>query len=348
MTQVSIASLTSTARATIDILIEAVGGTAIDICRPLLDDIGIAFGMEHVTIKFLDTSDSNSSLIPGELMYRFPGLAGGGKNRKFVVDKVTPIVPGLVDKTPLAKVHIVVMGAGGASGAGAGPALIEERLKRGHNVVAMVVGSASGSVTELGNTEATLRTLNNHARKYNTPIPMFYRQNDEENTIGMVDNALRSAIKAFSAFFSNLNHGIEETDIKHFLNYTKVPRAKDIAPALVNIDWMINEIDVPEHVQVVSQATLVLDMDRDSATDSAHEGVLYRTTGEMHGDLATSLKSSNEAAKEVHYLLMRGDVAQRVALLADSIKKMEEAAAKAASKALDLAPELDGNDGVVY
>lgn len=334
----------STSRAIIDVQIYAVGGTGIDILR----DVSASNteksleGMEHTSLNFVDTSDSNSSSIAEDKLFRVPGLNGGGKNRKYIVEKSAPHIPALLERMKPKKVNIVAFGAGGASGAGVGPLLVGELMKRGANVVVMMVGSASGSITEILNTIATIQTLAHYTKVYRMPLPIFYRQNDSVSSLGSVDEAIRSALHAFCALFSNLNHGIEETDIKHFLNYTKTLRGASIEPTLVNLDYFPGDvIDIPDHVQVLSQATLNdPTRNRENSFDTAYEGVVYRATGDLSQNLINKRNMT-----PLNYLLMRGDMAVRLNELNRTLIQLEQDQAQRSEQAQDIHVPMDGADG---
>lgn len=340
--------LASATRSLIDVQILAVGGTGIDILRDFRagNTQRVDEGMEHTSITFVDTSDSNIDQIPADMLYRFPGLNGGGKNRKFIVEKTSPHIAPFFDKHKPKKITIVVFGAGGASGAAVGPLMIAELMKRGHNVISMVVGSGTGSTTEIGNTIGTIQTLSNYTKMFKMPLAMFYRQNDSENPIGVVNNAIRSALYAFCGLFSNLNHGIEETDLRNFLDYTKTLQGASIAPALMNLDFFSGALEpLPEHIQVISQATLTAPKkDLDSEFDEAIPGVIYRTTGTMNTVLSLPIEDN----LPINFLLMRGDMASRLDTLNNQLNNMQQLIAQAAESIRDIAHTEGDVDGFSF
>lgn len=336
---------TSTARTLIDFQIYAVGGTAIDILRSLQTGNSgqTVEGMDHTTINFVDTSDSNTGSIDSSMIYRFPGLQGGGKNRQFIAQKAAPHIPEVLTRFKPKKFNLVVFGAGGASGAAVGPMLVSELMKRGQNVMVATVGSPTGSTTELSNTINTIQTLGNFTKIYKTPLAVFYRQNDEENTVGAVDRAIRSMTYITSALFSNLNHGIEETDLKNFLNFNKVTT---FDPSLVNFDYFSQDITIPDHVQAIAQATLESsDINLDDKTDAGFGDVAYRCSGRLNA----SLNEHVEHITPIHFLLMRGDMAVRLAELRRRLLNAEQAQALRAEQVKDIELEVgEDSDGMVY
>lgn len=297
-----------TERSAIEFGIFAVGGTAIDILRDVKagNTSDPAAGLEHTSLYFIDTSDSNSITLDQDKLYRFPGLNGGGKNRIYITEKTRPHISDLLKKMKPKKFNLVVFGAGGASGSGVGPQLVTEMIRSGLNVMVAVVGSAVGSHRELENTIFTIKTLAGAVKVLGKPLTMFYRQNDERNAMGLVDKDIRSLVYAASALFCNLNHGVEETDLSNFLNYHTVTK---VAPTLCNIDFYNNEISIPTHVVPVCQATLhPSSTEIDELFDTAYPGVAYRTSGTLNAvfnDLAPH-------GTPINFMLMRGDAAVRL------------------------------------
>lgn len=335
----------SSARTIIDFQIYAVGGTAIDILRDLQagNSSQPIEGMDHTTISYVDTSDSNTGSIDQNLIYRFPGLQGGGKNRQFIAQKTAPHISDVLTRFKPKKFNLVVFGAGGASGAAVGPMIVSELMKRGQNVMVATVGSPMGSSTELSNTINTIQSLGNFTKIYKTPLAVFYRQNDEENTVGAVDRAIRSMVYISSALFSNLNHGIEETDLKNFLNFNKVTT---FDPALVNFDYFQQVISIPNHVQAIAQATLESDdTDLDSKVDAGFADVAYRCSGRLN----PSLNEHVEKITPIHFLLMRGDMAVRLSTLRQRLQAIEQAQAQRAELVEDVGLEIgEDADGMTF
>ena len=327
-----------TERSAIEYAIFAVGGTAIDILRDVRagNTPDTAAGLEHTSLYFIDTSDSNSTTLDQSMLYRFPGLAGGGKNRTYITEKTRPHIPDLLKKMKPKKFNLVVFGAGGASGSGVGPQLVHEMVRLGLNVVVAVVGSAVGSYRELENTIFTIKTLAGAVRVLGKPLTMFYRQNDEKHTMGIVDKDIRSMVYASSALFCNLNHGMEETDLGNYLNYHT---AVKVAPTLTNIDFYNSEITIPSHVVAVSQATLYpADTNGDELLDIGYEGVQYRTTGKLNvvfNDLVPN-------GTPLNFLLMRGDAAVRLKELERRLAQMaaEQEKREAQIEDIDLGDDI--------
>lgn len=329
---------TSTAdRAPINLHVYCVGGTGIDIISPLNADTE-QFGMEHVTFTYVDTSDSNLPNVNPEQIFRFPGLNGGGKNREYIVQKTQPHITDLLRKRPPKHVNLVILGAGGASGAGAGPLVIRELMNRGANVVVGMVGSKSGSTTELNNTVATIQTLANYTKITNTPLAIYYLQNDEKTSIGKVDEGMRAMVRASAALFSAMNHGVEISDLTNYLHYN---RLTSYDAALVNFDFYLGTPELPQHMQAIAQITLEdPGLDINERLDIGLEGVAYRSSGVMNQRLKETLTKEKEP---FNYILARGGMAYRLKELRTHLLDLQNEQQMRAESVFDI--DLDGNAG---
>lgn len=329
----------SNERNPIDVTIYAVGGTAINIYsdpKTALHD-----SLSHVKVRYIDTSDSNTEKIDPEHLYRFPGLNGGGKDRLYIAEKATPQIPEILKKFKPSKFNIVVFGAGGASGAAVGPLMISELMRQGKNVVVAMVGSPAGSTRELANTINSIQTLANFTKLYNMPLAVNYRQVDKQTSIGQADELIRSSVCTLCALFCNQNHGVDETDLKNFLNYNKVT---SFAPTLVNLHFFSNDVELPDHVQAIAQATLYdPDTEAKDIIDEGFPGVAYRLTGR----LSENLKRSSDMEYPVNYLITRGDMPNRLSNLKELLKQQEIAQAKKAETIQDFETSTS-EDGMVF
>lgn len=333
-------AIQTTDRAAVKVRIYCVGGTGIDIISPLFAD-GSRYGMEHVSFSFVDTSDSNIRNVDPDSIYRFPGLQGGGKNREYIVQKTRPHIADLLKKHAPADVNIVVIGGAGASGAGAGPLIVRELMNRGQNILIGLVGTKTGSSTELNNTIATIQTLANYTKATKIPLATYYLQNDENNSMGSVDEGMRSMIRSATALFSNKNHGLEITDMTNFLNYN---RQTAYDAALVNFDFFLGQPEVPDHMQAIAQITLEdASMAPEDRFDIALEGVAYRASGVMDARLKETLTKESQP---LNFILTRGGMAFRLKELRARLVEIQNDQALRAEAVEDI--DFDGEGEEVY
>ena len=326
-------------RSKIGLRVYCVGGTGIDIISPLLSEVGDLTVWDHVDFTFVDTSDSNLPNVDPSKIYRFPGLNGGGKNREYIVQKTQPHITTLLSLHKPKDVNLVIIGAGGASGAGAGPLVIRELMNRGANVLVGVVGTKSGSIKELNNTVATIKTLSNYTRITKSPLAIYYLQNDDTTSMGTVDEGMRSMVKTSAALFSNLNRGVEITDITNFLHFNRVT---SYDASLVNFDFYLGTPEIPPHMQAIAQVTLEdAGVTMNDRLDIGLPGVAYRVTGVMDQSLKEALTSKKEA---IHYVLTRGGMARHLKELSAHLLELEEEQ-QALSETIEEIDFEDGQDG---
>jgi hypothetical protein len=92
------------------------------------------------------------------------------------------------------------------------------------------------------------------SRKRDTPVIVHYRENGNSLSRGTVDQEIQTAIVILAAIFSGANRELDSSDLKNFLNYTRVT---SYSAKLSFIDFFSQSIVLGKGQAVISLVTLV-------------------------------------------------------------------------------------------
>jgi len=211
-------------------------------------------GFAELQTYFIDASRSNiSSVIPDEYVYLVDGLDGSGKRRDSNYASLSECSKEILHTFKPADVNIVLHSASGGSGSVLGPIIVSELLSRDEVVVVLTIGSTSSRI-ETDNTVKTLKSYEMISRKREHPVNVHYRENGNSLSRGTVDQEIQTAIVILAAIFSGANHELDSSDLKNFLNYTRVT---SYTAKLSFIDFFSQNIVVGKGQSVISLVTLV-------------------------------------------------------------------------------------------
>jgi len=228
MTQTIIAPVDRTVR------FYGIGGCGINLVRTHMDNMKLNQDKSNIysneLYALLDTSRSNLDGAVAEHTYIMHGVDGSGGDRKANAARFKQLLPEILDQYKPGDFNIVVFGIGGGSGSAGGPQLIEELLKRGHTVDAVLVGiSAEEALRNIRNAVETMAGLEMAVARRERPIAIHYSEVDP--ALSYLDNDTESllALSALSILYSGRNPRVDKADIDNFHDYNKVTPQ---APAL--------------------------------------------------------------------------------------------------------------------
>lgn len=211
-------------------------------------------GFTELDMVFIDTSKSNmKSIIPEGKVYLLDDLDGSGKLRASNYNALAECSKELLHRHKPADINIVVHSSSGGSGSVIGPILVSELLARGEAVIVLMIGSTSSRIE----TENSLKTLKSYeviSTKRDVPVVAAYRENSKEKSRSQVDVEIQTVIISLMALFSGQNQELDMSDLRNFLNYTKVT---SYSPKLSGLEIFSRDIRLEKGQALVSLATLV-------------------------------------------------------------------------------------------
>lgn len=229
-------------------------------------------GFSELATFFIDVSRSNlSDQIPDDIVYLVDGLDGSGKRRDSNYAILAERSKEILHRFKPTDLNIVLHSASGGTGSTVGPIIVSELLERNEPVVVITIGS-TGSRKETDNTVNTLKSYEMISRKRGLPVNVHYRENTDSLSRGQVDNEVQLAILILTAIFSGQNRELDSSDLKNFLNYTRVT---SYSPKLSLLDFFSDTIVIGKGQSVISLVTLVDDV---TASDT-HIPVEYQAVG---------------------------------------------------------------------
>lgn len=215
-------------------LIVGCGGAGINIAHSFANKK--EEGYADVDVFMIDTSDSNirkhKNIDPSKF-YQFNGLDGSGKLRTQNATAVLERSRELSNKAAGSDLVLVVHSSSGGSGSVIGPVLVNELVKKGQNVIVLLIGSVSSKI-EIDNTVKTLKSYATISSKNESPIGILYLENNAQNSRGAIDQQAQLFIIMASMFFSGMNYELDRSDLTNFLHYNKVTSYK---PSLTKLDF---------------------------------------------------------------------------------------------------------------
>lgn len=214
-------------------------------------------GFAEIVPYFVDTSKSNklNPSIPEECIYYVDGLDGSGKKRDSNYEILAEKSKEILHHFKPSDINVLVHSASGGSGSVLGPILASELLHRGEMTIVVIVGS-TGSKIETENTVKTLKSYEVISHKRQTPVIAFYRENSVDKPRGHVDSELQTAIVLLASIFSGANRELDMSDLRNFLNYTKVT---SYSAKLSLLDFFSKEVSLSKGQSLVSLVSLVDD-----------------------------------------------------------------------------------------
>lgn len=228
-----------------------------------------------IEASYFDTSRSNLPVDSDHLTYLVPDVDGAGKQRAPILPMVQPHIEPALRAHPPKDFNLVVFSASGGSGSVAGPLLVNELMKRGHQTVVLVLGDTdSGKSTD--NTIKTLATLSALTAKQNQPLIAFYRTMQADEDRRKVDDLFVSALRHLGTLIATTgvpNSELDTSDVKSWLHYHKTLDGYPPSLSLLNIYGSNEEVNEMDGILAMTSLYTSPDHERSSARTS------YRATG---------------------------------------------------------------------
>lgn len=297
--------------------------------------------LNHLTFNYIDTSASDiTEKFDTSKLFLIRNMDGGGKDRRVTYEQTTPHLPEIFQKFTPKDFNIVVFSASGGSGSSIGPAIVNKLLEEGKHVITIVVGSI-GSKKEVENTIGTIMSAANFANRYQRPLMMYYRENNNTTPRSKVDTDVQSALFLFSLLFSSENKGLDTADLRNLIDYHKVTSFK---PELSSFDFHCGKISLPDGLVAQSAAVLFAGVEGSADEEEATPILEYRAEGFLN-DKRTKQIGDKTPLYCVSYT---GDFVERVKYL-EALKARFEAAElsrKNEVKSVNVTESTD--DGMVF
>lgn len=243
-------------------------------------------------VYYVDTSVSNMrtvSLNPDQV-YLFENVDGSGGERGENYAEIKKLTPSILQKFKPHTFNIVVSSAGGGSGGVINGCLVAELLKRGENVVSIVVGSVD-SLKQIENTINTLKSFDGIARAQSKPAVVHYLENEWGKPRAETDNMVMSALCALIALFSGHNDELDSTDLRKWLTHPS------LRTEMVTLNFAASEEAYRSHADVGTVATLA----RPGDTTALQPVPPYQAVG-----FSPAIQSS--VVSPLHYVITRSTI----------------------------------------
>lgn len=229
--------------------------TRIYFCGGTGFNVGNRYGFSSEHVCFLDSSDANlkDKQIPQERVYLIPNTDGAGGDvnlmlpyaRKHKDEMLAKFVPG--------EVCILVVGAGGGSGAAIALTLSQELLKQKIPTIIVAV-SGTDSTRRLRNTTNFVKNLELVSNRTKLPVPLVWVSND--NGESEADNELLWILDALMVLTDQTNGRLDTQDIINWVQYNNLC---SVLPQLVQLQISDNRQEAAAVLEPISIASLYTD-----------------------------------------------------------------------------------------
>lgn len=303
-------------------------------------------GFAKMQTYYIDTSDSNISQnnFKNDNVYLVDisndptGPKGGsGKkrdsNHKAISERINDI---LLNFKPSSTLNVIIHSASGGSGSVIGPLLVSELLARKQPVIVFMIGSHASKI-ETQNSIRTLESYENIASIKESPVVAMYLENSIEHNRTETDNKVHLGLLITSLIFSGCIKELDDSDLRNFLNYTKVTSFK---PRLAYLRPIEGAIKLNKEETIIS-AVSVTD---NTVPPELSYPVEYQATGYIREDNQDVLK---DCEKPIQLIILNGTFHTIVNNLKLKMKEFENA--RNASIDKPIVTEIDdSNDGLVF
>jgi hypothetical protein len=202
----------------------APGGTGTRIVGTMFQDLDFKSLPVKLSAAVMDTSLSNVRKFPELeectfLVKSDDNTDGGGKIRSTNGEAIIrSIKPFLLEHEP-ADYNIVIYNSSGGTGSVAGTEIISEIKSMGGIVIGIVIEDTS-DFTAIENCVKTLTSLMNVVEDLDEDIIISYHKNN--GSFSKVNEAVITTIHALIRLFSGENDGLDNSDLKHWLQPMRV------------------------------------------------------------------------------------------------------------------------------
>ena len=209
------------------------GGTGINVVSPYITTpLEEKPGYAKVEAFLIDTSESNINTTKvRNAFYKIKlekDAEGSGSIRAENAPEIMQQVPNFISEKHPGDINIVVASANGGSGSTIAPVLTSELIKRGKPVISILFLD-DNSLKSIENAYRTLVSYDSMAKKAGVPFITLLIPNV---SIKEANEVAEEYISMLAMLFSNENHGLDNADLRNFLNFTKVTGA---APGVASL-----------------------------------------------------------------------------------------------------------------
>lgn len=264
---------------------------------------------------YIDTSRSNiNARIPEDNIFivtkNGEELKGSGGVRGSNAEPIVAEVRAAIKQFPPEEYNLIVGSLSGGSGAVILPVLAKELLEAGHNCMCILLGSAESEIRAI-NTVNTLASLDNIAREHaKRPIVASYVDQARGVLRKKIDDEVTRAIGKALVFLSGGFHGLDNQDVIHFLDYTKITTIGNIEPQLCLLQVAESLEDVKAfNYPVISIGSLYINPDvAPHDIDSRYDCIGYGTLPDMPNQTSVHYLLSADAVSGIYdKLAVRAD-----------------------------------------
>ncbi len=317
----------------------ASGGAGFNIASRFLKNAGKSnHGFADIECVFIDTSKSNMNPnIPQSQIYMIEGKDGAGKFRKGIYQAVKEACPDILLQHKPADVNIILSSGGGGSGSVIGPVLTSELLDRGEIVIVLTIGSTSSQI-ETKNTLDTLRSYETIAQTRDMPVVMAYRENSPEASRGQNDSEIEAVIMYLAAIFSGNNRELDMSDLRNFVNYSKLTNYK---PQLSYLEICSgNKLLLQKGQALISLVTL--------ADENTSSEINMQTQYQAVGYIPEAAKDVLGGQMPIHAAIITGYFNSQVERLESKMRGYDEVRKTVNEKSIVDKNTASTDDGLVF
>ncbi len=211
-------------------------------------------GFSALDIAYIDTSSSDFQGIKEEHIYRFKNMDGSGGLRSSHASEMMKYVQEILQEHKPGYLNILLSSASGGSGSSINSLLANELLKRGENVIVIVIGSVDTRL-HMDNTLKTLKTLEGFSNRNKKSLIVKYLQNQSSSKTESVDEEARFLISGLCMLFSGQNKSLDSKDLEHWINFDKVTTYEPQMVYLETVDSLEEMSSDGNVISVVSIAS---------------------------------------------------------------------------------------------
>jgi len=218
-------------------------------------NIGAQYGATAANVCFLDSSDANlkDKQIPAERVYLIPGTDGAGGDQSYMMPLARKHAPEMLKRFEPAAVNILVVGAGGGSGASIATQLVGLLLEMELPTVVIVVGGVD-TTRRIRNTTNFIKNLEIKSLQTKLPVVMAYV--DNTNGEAAADQEVLFLLDSLVALTDQTNGRLDTKDIINWLQFNRICA---VEPSLVTLHVSQNRADASAVLEPISIASLYTD-----------------------------------------------------------------------------------------
>lgn len=293
-------------------------------------------GFASIEIAYIDTSGSDFQGVTEDNIYRFKGIDGSGGLRAENHEIIAKYVGDILQAHPPGFLNVVLSSGGGGSGSVIGPSITNELLRKGENVVVIVIGGVD-TRTHIQNTQKTIRSYENLSIRHKRALLLRYFQNESSAHRKEIDQQVRHLMISLSILFSGQNKSLDSKDLEHWINFNKVTT---FDAQMVALETVTSLDDLASDRNIVSVATIApMDGDTDLARPVEVQFVGY---------VPVDMSADAQERLPLHFVTTDGLFDDLDAQFERMLSKMdEEAGARVKRESIVSDKDIITNNGVV-